>query len=386
MAITEKYVTSAGAGAHDGSDDANAFSWAEMVTDINAGGKAGNRYNCRNDATYSRTTTTDTLTGDGTATSPIIIRGYSSSITDGYQGRTSGNGALVTTNMPAITYTTGALSGGGSDFIIYESLNISGAPSSGTISGIGAGCAVARCVVVNSSTNAAAVGIRAGAATIIFDCDVSLTGASGGTAAIHTTSTFLRAVANRVKGGPAIGINVNNSSGHVIVDNVVYASTGIGIASANTGGPCVIYGNTIVGGTSDGIDIVTGTTVLQCIINNMITDNGGYGIDGVSAANAIFAAYNRTRDNTSGADNLATDWLAATKYGQVTTDTGGASTDYTNSGGNDYSLIAASPATDAGQPAYRDIGALQRQEVAGGGAVPHFGLSAAGPSFAGVGE
>jgi hypothetical protein len=125
---------------------------------------------------------------------------------------------------------------------------------------------------------------------------------------------------------------------------------------------------------------------LQCIVNNMITDNGGYGIDGVEAAKAVFAAYNRTRDNTSGADNLATDWLAATKYGHVTTDTGGASTDYTNSGSNDYTLISASPAKGVGIWPYRDIGALQRQESGGSGAVPRFGLASAGPSFRGVGN
>jgi hypothetical protein len=208
MAITEKYVSSAGAGAHDGSSEADAFSWAEMVTDINAGGKAGNRYNVK--GTISRTTTTDTITGDGTATSPIIIRGYSSVIGDGYQGRSGSNGALVTTNLPAITYTTGRLNASGADFIIWESLSISGAPSNPLLM-IGADCAVTRCVIVNSSTNASAIGLTLAARAVVIDNDISLTGGSGGSAAINS-STSARILANRINGGPAAGILIHTTS------------------------------------------------------------------------------------------------------------------------------------------------------------------------------
>lgn len=333
-----------------------------MITDINLGGKAGNRYNFK--GSTSRTTTTDTLTGDGTSTSPVIIRGYATAIGDGFQGRTSGNGALVTTNMPTVTYTTGRLSAAGANWIIYESISISGGPSAALLA-IGTNCCVKSCQIVNSSTNAAAQGLSSDANCVIFDNDVTMSGASGGQFAISLSSTDSRVIANRVDGGPCVGIRVGGRA--VVVDNLIFSSAGVGISITATAAISYISGNTIVGGSTSGIEIVTGTTVLQCIINNMITDNGGYGIDGVSAANAIFAAYNRTRDNTSGADNLATDWLAATKYGHVTTDTGGAETDYTAAGSDDYTLISASPAKGAGWWSYRDIGAFQRQEAAGGG-------------------
>lgn len=330
-----------------------------MVTDINAGGKAGNRYNYK--GSVSRTTNTDTITGDGTSTSPVIIRGYGTVITDGYQGRTGGNGALVTTNMPTVTYTSGRLIASGADWIIYENLNITAAPTTNTIA-TGANCAIKSCVVTNSGTGAGAIAILTGVNNVVFDCDVTMSGASGGTAAISLGAADCRIIANRIKGGPSVGIMSSGVRG-IVVDNLIFASTGVGVSVTGTATPCVIYGNTIVGGGGDGVDIVTGTTVLQFIANNMITDNTGYGIDGVAAGNAIFAAYNRTRDNTAGADNLATDWLAATKYGHVTTDTGGAETDYTDAGSFDYSLISASPAKAAGQWLYRDIGALQRQEA-----------------------
>lgn len=333
-----------------------------MVTDINAGGKAGNRYNYK--GSVSRTTSSDTITGDGTSTSPIIIRGYATTIGDGFQGRSSGNGALVTTNMPTVTYTTGRLIASAADWVIYESLNISGAPSNAVVT-LGTMGACKSCVITNSSTNAAAVGISANSNSIILDNDVTLSGASGGSAAISVASTDARIIANRIKGGPAIGISIGFRS--AAIDNLIYACAGVGIAITATGATSVIYGNTIVGGSGDGIDVVTGTTVLQCIVNNCITDNGGYGIDGVSAGNAIFAAYQRTRDNTSGADNLATDWLAATKYGQVTTDTGGPETDYTNSGSFDYTLITTSPAFRAGWWSYRNIGAYQSNATGSAG-------------------
>jgi len=362
MAITEKYVSGAGGGAHDGSTEADAFSWTEMVTDINLGGKAGNRYNYK--GSVSRTTNTDTLTGDGTSTSPVIIRGYATTIGDGFQGRTSSNGALVTTNLPTVSYTTGRFNASGSDFILYESLSLTSAATGPTLQ-TGSSCAVKSCVIVNSGTNASSAGITPGAFNVIFDCDVSLTGASGGLAAINISGSGTRAIANRATGGTSIGISAPARA--AIVDNLVYASTGIGISIAITNTEVLVYGNTVVGGSGDGIDNITGSIVLQAIVNNMITDNGGYGIDGVAAGNAIFAAYNRTRDNTSGADNSATDWLAATKYGHVTTDTGGAETDYTNAGSNDYTLISASPAKAAGWWPYRDIGGLQREEPASGG-------------------
>lgn len=46
MALIESYVSDAGGGLHDGSSEANAFSWSEMITDINAAAvsSGGNSY------------------------------------------------------------------------------------------------------------------------------------------------------------------------------------------------------------------------------------------------------------------------------------------------------------------------------------------------------
>lgn len=363
MAITENYVSAAGGGAHDGSTEADAFSWAEMVADINgagAGGRAGIRFNIK--GTISRTTTTDTLSTGGTSTSPLMLRGYGTTIGDGYQGRTSSNGPLVTTNLPALSYTTGQFTIG--VWTILEAMDVDSEVNGAAVV-MAADSAIVNCRVTNSGTGGSGVAVTQASHGVLLNCDCSLTGASGGLAAITSSSVGAKVLCNRISGGAAIGLRIASSG--AAVGNVIYASSGNQIAMNSTAGYPLIFGNTLVGGAADGIDIVTGTTVLQCVVNNMITDNGGYGIDGVSAANAIFAAYNRTRDNTSGADNLATDWLAATKYGHVTTDTGGAETDYVDAGSDDYNLISGSPAKETGILYPASIGALQFHATGGGG-------------------
>jgi hypothetical protein len=359
-AITEKYVTSAGAGAGDGSSLANARSWANMIADINLGTSAGLRYNVS--GAIARTTTADAITGGGSATSPVIIRGYSGTTTgDGRQGRTNGNGALVTTNMPSLTYTTGSLAVSGS-WVIVESLNITGAPSGALLSS-GADGSVVGCVINNSSTNAAAIGLTTGGLrATIFDNDVTLSGGSGGTAAISAPNSP-RLVCNRVKGGSADCIQVITSGVPLIQRNVIFRGVN-GIKTFVTSISPFISDNTIANCTGDGINFITGGTNLQFVFGNLITDNGGYGINGVAAANAIWSGYNRLDRNTSGATNLATDSLAATSYGQNTTSTAQAA-EYVNAAGDDYRLVASAPGIGLGWFAYCDVGALQKQLTAG---------------------
>lgn len=369
MAITDRYVTDAGAGSADGSSIANAMSYATFTDYMVTGGSftaaPGDRFNIIG-AITGRTTTTDTWVNGGNSTSPVIVRGWTSGGTTPYAGRTNGNGPLITTNFPTISYTTGRINITGS-WILVECLSITGAPSNAVIT-LGAEGAIRSCAVVNSSTNAAAVGIGAtSTGNEVLDCDASLTGASGGSAAISNQAGASCSDSCRitVTSSTAAGITCNNTS--ILYGNTIYGNGGVGISMPTTTGRPWIRNNTIVGCASDGIDIVTGATVLQRVVGNMITDNGGYGVDFNSAAVGAFVAYNRTRDNTSGAYNLATDWVAATSYGNVTTDTGGPSTDYVNSGTGDYNLIAASPATSASLPQYGSMGALQRDQTGSGG-------------------
>ncbi len=359
MGLTDRYVTNTGTDTYANSTN---IATPMSLTTAFANAVAGDRINIKA-GTYSRGAN-DAPTNAGTATSPIVFRGYSSSIGDGYLGRTNGNGALITTNMPLISYASTFRQSGSGVFTLWESLNFLGLTSN-PIFTVGSDALVKSCVGENQSTNAAAIGFGCvgNARCCIVDCDCTLSGASGGGYAVGGTAT-IRIIGCRVKGGPGIGISCATTS--AIIGNVIFAQTGIGITCTNINSSGVMYGNTIVGGTGDAINILTGTTGLQCIVNNLLTDNTGAAINMVSTANAAFTGYNRTRDNAGGALANGGDWNTATTYAHVTTDTGGPETDYVASGSNDYRLIAPSPAAGAGFLPYADIGALQRQPFSGG--------------------
>jgi hypothetical protein len=358
-AITDKYVTSAGAGAADGSSLANALSFASMITAINGGAAAGTRYNVS--GAVARTTTLDSITSGGTVTSPVIIRGINAALGDGYQGRTNSNGALVTTNMPAITYTTGRLSITGT-FIVLESLNISGAPAAALVT-TGNDNSVARCVFNYTGTDVAGTALTCGQRISATDNDFLMTGGSGGLCAVNASSTLERIQGNRIRGGAAPGVLFTGGSG-AIIGNVIYRST-IGISSTTAVGLVpYIVNNTIVNNTSHGIQVVTGATGAQFIVGNRITDNGGFGLDAQAAAVAIHAAANRYDRNTSGAKNGANDWLTATDYGDDVTSVLQAA-EYTNAAGDDYRLVTGAPGIGTGLLPFMDMGALQKQLTSG---------------------
>jgi hypothetical protein len=133
--------------------------------------------------------------------------------------------------------------------------------------------------------------------------------------------------------------------------------------SGFTSGQLTIVGNTIVNNTNDGIATIgTGTGISAIVHGNIITDNGGYGIN--FAAHPHMTLYNRLRGNTSGsifATNA--DWGTYSQYGNITT---GSSTDYVNAASDDYRLLTTSPAYQAGIPAYRSMGASEPLAAAGG--------------------
>lgn len=325
---------------------------------------AGDRINIKK-GTYNFTGVN--LTNNGTQTNPIIYRGYDTIPGDGYLGRSGGE--LVITKMPTFNLSTNAWAVSKA-FTFLECLNIAGAQPNPiiTISSSSSGLRAVR--AVNSSTDAlaAVVGLSTGVAQILYDCDLELSGATGGTWVILSAVVAggelparIIGCRIRVRSGTAPGIHTGNST--VIIGNTIFGcSKGINIAT--TGGQLTIANNTIVKNTSDGIFIPT-MDKLQCIINNIITDNGGYGINCQSAAVPPFVANNRMRDNVLG-DSPVVDLITATNYGTVTTDTGGPETDFVDYANNDFRLVAGSLAREAGLPSPLSIGALQ-PEAGGGG-------------------
>lgn len=359
-AITEKYVTSAGAGTHDGSSEGNAFSWTEMVTDINAGGKAGNRYNVK--GSISRTSSSDNVTGSGTTNSPIIIRGYSSTIGDGYLGRSNGNGPLITSNMPSLSYTSGLFNISGS-YIIFESINFSSTRSgSGWYFSGGGYCDVVRCVASQAGSGSGSIALYASSThMILLDNDISLTnGGAVGTEALYVSGNTARIIGCRIT-SVTNAVVAASTVVTIAICNTIYSSSGVAITTADTTSPNIFWGNTIASGATNAIQFAAARTVPALVVNNCITDNTGFGIQFGDANAPCLFANNRTRDNVAGDASFSPDWWTATNYSPVTTDTGGPEQDYVSAGTGDYRLISTSPAVGNGLPKYASMGALEPQ-------------------------
>ena len=319
---------------------------------------------------------TDTVACSGTATSPIRIVGYNTvrptltTVGDGYLGRTGSNlnKTLDTSNMPLYAYGSVGLAGSSSTFVVVETIKFTSSIAGNAVV-IGGKSFIKSCYASTSSTSASSIAISAtGAGGNVIDCDAFLTAASGAASGAGINIGVGIALGNHVSCGTttAPGIKLSGFGASAVIDNVVYSGGGVGIYVSTINACGNIVGNTIYGCT-DGVNIISANVASPVVIaNNCITDNSGYGINIVSAANACVLYGNRTRDNASGAINSGTDWVNASNWLSVTTDTGGASTDYVDAAGGDWRLISASPAAGAGVPKSKSMGFSEPAASAGG--------------------
>jgi hypothetical protein len=369
VAITEKYVTADASGSGDGSSG-SPWTFAQAV----AGATAGTRVNVKK-GTYSRTTTEDIPTADGTITQPIIWRGYNSTIGDLDGAGRAVTGELVTTNFPVISYTGGYLSFSSSDYTIVQCLKVTNNDNHWTLR-IGLYGTVINCRVENASTGTSASAIYATSARVqVINCDAALTAGSGGTASIFlAASNYYSTIYGCRCTGPAIGILIDGTTqyGFDIIANTIADVGGVGIDVGDcntTGVPIRIIGNTIYGCGGAGIRGPNAALTHPCIyLDNHITDCGEYGIDSAYKATAeIFGifAFNRFRDNSSG-DIDGYDDYALAAFAHVTTDSGDATSDYVDAANGDLRLKSTAAAIGKGSGINRDIGAQNHSDVADG--------------------
>lgn len=169
MAFTERYVTTTGAGLHDGTDEANAFTWAEMITDA-ATPRTGYRYNVKAGAYTSSTNETFQA---GSAAAPNAIRGYNSTIGDQDALRDDcAAAAHDTTNWPVMTYSgSGRLTLGANT--ILQNVKLVAAVAGVTLT-TGTSAQVVHCVLENThATSGSSRAIQSGATyPYIVDCDL----------------------------------------------------------------------------------------------------------------------------------------------------------------------------------------------------------------------
>ena len=304
----------------------------------------------------------------GTAALPIKTQGYVTYWGDATANfsRTNGSGAIVTTGMPVLTFSsTKNINATGASFNIFDWLDIPGNISGSLFAATGTQI-MTRCIVTNSAANVAAIGITAGGCTV-FNCDVNMTGATTGTTGISATNVAGMLVGNRIVITSPTGFGATVSgSGPVFVGNQFIgagsatATAGAGIATTNAAGRILGTGNTIVG-FYDGTNSITASTALSVLIDNMLTDNANFGINAVSTGNAVASFYNRTGNNTAGAQGNAGPFLSLTNYGEVTS---WSTSDYQNVA-SDLRLKSTSPAVGVAWFPLSSMGALQLGSVAG---------------------
>lgn len=354
-AFTEKYVTTTGAGGHDGTSEANAWSFAEMIAATPA---AGTRVNIKAGA-YSVGATT--LPANGTASAPIVLRGYSSTIGDlDNQGRGS-DGMLNTSNMPDLTITGIWVP---SSHCYLQNLDITGALSSGLIvDASNDWWGIVNCRVANSQDNAAANCITADNGLQLINCDLSCTGAN------H--SYLVDCDANAVMAGCVFAPTLDTASVIRMDSGFLNGCVFIGAGNTSIGLFCnasagAIWGIVNCTFYNFGTAIRTTSsapTSAQAIINCHATDCGKYIDNGYSATGEIATIEfnNRTRDNTTPRTGV----LVGALSNEVTTDAGDYTTDYTSA--TNLRLLYSAAGATAGMMPYTDIGAYQHVDAGGGG-------------------
>ena len=288
---------------------------------------------------------------------------------------------------------------------------------------------------VNTSTEGKAIKdfeIRNSNATKTASVGINLQGGStlvSGVKVSHSTNKFFNSFVVSGAGGQVrdceagycagIGISLTDGQGHQIVNNFVHdcgATAGISSVAQNvgvriTGNICysntgdgirasldasynrmlVVSDNTCNANTGDGIEITSAVaTVTFAVENNILSNNGGYGLHCSAAADAALAfsgvlmLANQTYNNTSGAYKSTTAGYAYNTCPWAAGDTGLDPT-YTNAATGDFSIgtnLKAKGYPLAGSLyvgktsttySYVDPGASQRQESAGGGGGPLVG-------------
>lgn len=357
MAYTERYVTSGASGGGDGSSG-SPWTLAEAI----ANAASGDRVNIQSDATY--TLGSAITLPNGAAGSPIIWRGYNSTIGDlDAVGRTSATGPLDVSNFPVID--------GGSSYLIstgsynrVECLRLTSSRDGGTLT-VNDYSVVARCRIDNtnaSGTNSSGVS-GSNKRFEITDSDIAISSTQSASTVYGARIAWGFMSRCRVwhTGTPgALSVAIRpDSIGSSVADCIVF-NFGVGIQSSGQVSirRCTIYD------VVNGMSFTTGAGVVE---NNVIY-SADYAFAGSSASSLCLesnacGSLASGRINTSGLGADLEERNAISLTGDPFTNA--ASEDFTlnNTAGAGAACRAASDLWGG----YLDIGAVQHQDSGGGG-------------------
>lgn len=344
MAYTERYVTSAASGGGDGSSG-NPWTLGEAFS--NAAG--GDRVNIQSDGAYTTNSTDGRSTSAGTKTSPIVWRGYNSTIGDlDTVGRdTPANGShLITTNMPSITVNDAEFQPG--SYNIFMNLNFSTSINNQAIEQNASDfVTLYQCKVKHTASGDAIRVVRLDNQATLIQCDFETT--QSNTDDMVSVDHASLVVACRFQGSDTAENTLSIATGQVI--GCLFIDGGVAIRmeqmTGGFGANSLIMNNTAynIGGEFFQTPAQTQNSPVV-LINNHVTDGARFynNLNSSTADVYVTMVNNRTRDNTNADVGVADSFVV----GNITTDTGGAATDYTDVSSDDFSLISGAPGEDAG--------------------------------------
>ena len=361
MSLVAKHVSATGVSGRNGDSYATAYTFGEMLNQLNSGQGSGKLYNVWADGIYARPGN-DTIATGGTALAPVFIRGCRVVEGDGYLGRDS-SGVLLTDNMPRINYSSAVRLNASASWVFLESLDVAGAANTAII-GTSNDSAIIRCRATNSGITNGVFGVGLSNRSVLFDSDILILGTGNGFQAVSAGTASARIIGNRISVASSnFKYAINTSSTAVIAKNTIIGNGCVGILCNATTSAVAILDNTIIG-CSTGISMVTGGVSLITISNNIITDNNGFGIQ--SSGSPIMLFNTRFRNNISGTLANPSEIMSNTSYGNVLEDSGGPETDYVDFASKNLKLKTTSPAAGSGTPYPASIGAFQFGPSEGG--------------------
>jgi len=363
MAWTERYVSVAGGGAHDGTTEADAWTLAEAIAAPYA---AGQRINVKA-GTYANTTTTRSFAVAGTTTAPIWWRGYNSTIGD--------LDADFVTAKPAITFTTGVFDVTGS-YHLFSNLDISGAQTTAGQVRLrtGSNQYLHRCRIECTSANANGRALAFGSIGSVTACWLKST--SSADVVQMATGADMYLLGSSIIAG-ADGVSIEGAIRATVAFCTLLDQGDNGIIN-NAGSRINILNNSIYSPVSDGIEFATTITAMAFVANNIFSECGVYGINNSTGANTANVARLHNDFYASGTanENGFGDFPSLSEQAE-------SSSPFTSS--TDMTIPNSRNAIANGLPglfenqsytSYLDIGAVQRVEPSGGGGlIRHPGMT-----------
>jgi hypothetical protein len=359
MAFTEKYCTSAGAGAHDGTSEANAWTLAEAISGV----ASGNRVNVKA-GTFANTTTNRTFSTAGSTTAPIWWRGYTSTIGD--LDAEPAADWVSGTDTPSITFSTGVVSISGGHQIFSNIDFLFTGTSGNPLSIDAANTELRRCRSEAQANNAGSRAISVNQIPFwAYGC--TFLAHAGGTSVVHCNNHRLDFYGCRVHGGT---YGIDASSFIVYIRKCLISNpSSHGVYSTGNAAEILIDDDTFYNTGGDGVRYGTPPQTAS-VTNSNFSVIGGYGINNASGTNTnLIKRYgNNFHSCTSGQTNGFGD----SPSHDATTD--GSSPFET--AGSDFRPASASSSRTTAFPRWfrglsfangRDRGSVQHTDSGGGG-------------------